>query len=156
QAREAARRTQCRNNLKQLGLAMHNYHDLHNSLPPGNRSTIYANWAVYILPQLELSTLYNTWDFNNGAYGRTYVTAPNLAVVQTRIPVYPCPSDIPRTNRTSAAAPEVPHHNYAANYGNSALNQQLSYTGVEFKGAPFGNVQTDPSATQTNRPNRGP
>lgn len=156
QAREAARRMQCVNNLKQVGLAMHNYHDTHNCLPPGNRSTLYANWAVYILPQLELGNLYNTWNFNNGANGRTYVTAPNLAVVQTRIGGYTCPTDTARTNVTSVTAPEIPHHNYAANYGNAALNQQVSYTGVQFKGAPFGNVQTDASASQVNRPNRGP
>jgi prepilin-type N-terminal cleavage/methylation domain-containing protein/prepilin-type processing-associated H-X9-DG protein len=156
QARESARRVQCVNNLKQIGLAMHNYHDTHGVLPPGNRSTLYATWALYIMPQLELSTLYQGWDFNSGVNGRTYTTAPNVTVVQRRIGVYTCPSDIQRTNVTSTSAPEIPHHNYAANYGNAALNQQTSYTGVEFAGAPFGNVQTDASATQTNRPNRGP
>jgi len=155
QAREAARRMQCINNLKQVGLAMHNYHDTHNCLPPGNRSTLYATWALFILPQLDLGNLYNLWDFNNGVNGRTYTTAPNLTVVQTRIGVYTCPTDSPRSNVTSPTAPEIPHHNYAANYGNASLSQQISYTGVEFKGAPFGNVQTDGSASVTNRPNRG-
>ena len=155
QAREAARRSQCKNNLKQIGLALHGYHEVHNVLPPGNRSTLYANWALYLLPYLELNNLYQTWDFNSGVYGKTYTTAPNLTVVQTRIPVYTCPSDIPRTNVTSATAPEIPHHNYAPNYGNGALNQQLSVTGVQFQGAPFGNVQTDPSAAIANRPNNG-
>ncbi|MES2793357.1 MAG: DUF1559 domain-containing protein [Planctomycetota bacterium] len=155
QARESARRMQCVNNLKQIGLALHNYHEVHNVLPPGNRSTLYANWALYLLPYLELTNLYQTWDFNNGVLGRTYTTAPNLAVAQTRIIVYTCPSDIRRTNVTSAVAPEIPHHNYAANYGNSCLGQQTSVTGVTFLGAPFGNVQTDASATVANRPNNG-
>lgn len=155
QAREAARRSQCINNMKQIGLALHNYHETHNVLPPGNRSTLYATWALYLLPQLDLNNLYQGWDFNNGVNGRTYTTAPNVAVVQRRIPVYTCPTDMLRTNVTSTTAPEIPHHNYAANYGNAALNQQTSYTGVEFKGAPFGNVQTDASASQVNRPNRG-
>lgn len=155
QARESARRIQCANNLKQIGIALHNYHDMHGVLPPGNRSTLYATWALYLLPHLELANLYQVWDFNNGVNGRTYTTAPNLTVAQTRIAAYTCPSDIPRTNVTSTTAPEIPHHNYAANYGNAALNQQTSYTGVQFMGAPFGNVQTDASATVTNRPNRG-
>ena len=155
QARESARRTQCVNNLKQIGLALHNYHDTHKVLPPGNRSTLYATWALYLFPQMELTNLYQVWDFNSGVNGRTYTTAPNLTVAQTRIPVYTCPTDISRTNVTSTTAPEIPHHNYAANYGNAALNQQTSYTGVQYKGSPFGNVQTDASATQTNRPNRG-
>lgn len=154
-AREAARRTQCANNLKQIGLALHNYHGTHNVLPPGNRSTLYATWALYLLPYLDQNNLYQGWDFNAGVNGRTYTTAPNLAISQQRITVYTCPTDTPRTNVTSTTAPEIPHHNYAANYGNSALNQQTSYTGVQFKGAPFGNVQTDASATPTNRPNRG-
>ena len=63
QAREAARRTQCKNNLKQFGLAMHNYHDVHRTFPPGwvdqNLSTS-ANWgwAVYLFPMIDQGNLY--------------------------------------------------------------------------------------------------
>jgi len=69
QAREAARRTQCKNNLKQIGLAMHNYHDTYNVFPPGWVSSYVAtadgeptiwSWGAFILPQIEQGTLYNT------------------------------------------------------------------------------------------------
>ena len=60
QAREAARRTQCRNNLKQIGLALHNYHDVNRSFPMGVRYPSYAsNWRYSILPFLDQAPLYN-------------------------------------------------------------------------------------------------
>ena len=64
QAREAARRTQCKNNLKQLALAVHNYHDVHSCFPIGNTYPKY--WSVFaqILPQLEQATLYNSCNFD--------------------------------------------------------------------------------------------
>ncbi len=63
QAREAARRSQCQNNLKQIGLAMHNYHDIVNLFPPGailNSDLALARWGwpVQIMPQLEQGNLY--------------------------------------------------------------------------------------------------
>ena len=73
QAREAARRTQCKNNLKQIGLALHNYHDNYNALPPGwigvtnGGPDIYGlngwGWASRILPQIDQSPLYNQLNF---------------------------------------------------------------------------------------------
>ena len=66
QAREAARRSQCKNNLKQIGLALHNYHDVFNTLPLGSRNAIGAigndwgqSWWVGVLPYLDQSPLYN-------------------------------------------------------------------------------------------------
>ena len=90
QAREAARRTQCRNNLKQFGLALHNYHDTHRTLPPG---TIYgplpppdfvgawANANALLLPFFDQSNIYNLydselrWDQQSPTVARTVITS---------------------------------------------------------------------------------
>ena len=60
-AREAGRRTQCTNNLRQIGLAMHNYHDTHKTLPYGSDypHTMRGTWCKLVLPQLEQQTLYD-------------------------------------------------------------------------------------------------
>ncbi len=98
-AREAARRTQCKNNLKQLGLAIHNYHDTHRCFPPNGVGNIQNSntWSAqaFILPFLEGSTLYNKIDFNVGYAhnNNTGVTPGSLHVKAMRIPVLLCPSD---------------------------------------------------------------
>ena len=58
QAREAARASQCRNNLKQLGLSLHNYHDTHSSFPSGGFGSFRISWLTAILPQLEQAAIY--------------------------------------------------------------------------------------------------
>lgn len=96
QAREAARRSNCQNNLKQLGLAMHNYHDNHNTFPPagilqpGGSGTSARNgmgWQVFLLPFVDQSALYNQFDFNI-----SYNQAPNSNIPTTRVTVFLCPS----------------------------------------------------------------
>src|SRR5262245_60347417 len=71
QAREAARRTQCRNNLKQIGLALHNYHDVFSIFPPGNlqigeccNADNEITWAISILPYIEQTNLQNQYNFS--------------------------------------------------------------------------------------------
>ena len=97
QAREAARRSQCKNNLKQLGLALHNYHDTVNRFPRSlifgraNGSTMqpyHHTWVTAILPYLDQAPLYNTVNFNLPAYGSA--PQPFLSV---QINVLKCPSD---------------------------------------------------------------
>ncbi|WP_437221902.1 DUF1559 domain-containing protein [Planctomicrobium sp. SH661] len=97
QAREAARRSQCKNNLKQLGLAIHNYHDTFNLFPPGCLNTattathaIWA-WGAFILPQIERSSLYNTLNVNTQKAEQSL--AANLTAFQTPLSVFRCPSD---------------------------------------------------------------
>ena len=61
-AREAARRSQCQNNLKQIGLAVQNFHDVNKKLPPSDLGLKLANWAILILPYMEETPLYNQFD----------------------------------------------------------------------------------------------
>ena len=102
-AREAARQTQCANNLKQIGLALHNYHDRATMFPPGwidsyqrSASSLPYNswgWTSLILPQLEQLAISESCDFNQGHDGTT-VTGPSYSAVNTVIPGLLCPSDI--------------------------------------------------------------
>src|SRR5207249_10546733 len=68
QAREAARRSQCKNNLKQIGLAIHNYHEVSNKLPVGNIASIFGGWGpswyMRILPQTDQAPVYNKLNFS--------------------------------------------------------------------------------------------
>ena len=103
QAREAARRTQCKNNLKQLGLAIHNYHDVSRTFPFASmlgRDFNASSWGIQILPHLEQSNLWDKWNSNIPAWNEAAVfgfTDPaalqgNLEVIQTPLSVYRCPS----------------------------------------------------------------
>ena len=107
QAREAARRSSCKNNLKQIGLALHNYHDTFGVFPPGwvggNATghftgagedldyTGFTNgfgWGAMLLPALEAGNLYDRFDFRI----RTSL-APNAALLNNVLTVFQCPSD---------------------------------------------------------------
>lgn len=89
QAREAARRSTCKNNLKQIGLAIHNYHDSHKVFPISHGDTGNSfGWQAMILPYIDQGPLYNQIDFNT-----SITTAGNLTVAQTPVTVYLCPSD---------------------------------------------------------------
>jgi prepilin-type N-terminal cleavage/methylation domain-containing protein len=89
-ARESARRTQCANNLKQMGLAMHNYHDTFHVFPFG-WSDRGAGWTTMILPQIEQKNLYETLQWAEGNNWDTDNT-PNERAAGTFIPVFRCPS----------------------------------------------------------------
>ncbi len=98
QVRESAARAQCQNNLKQIGLACHAYHDSHKRFPPGytafgpylDGATDTApgwGWAAHLLPYLEQSPLHRAVDFNR--------PIPGQAAARTVLALFLCPSDLP-------------------------------------------------------------
>ncbi|MGE3819978.1 MAG: DUF1559 domain-containing protein [Isosphaeraceae bacterium] len=121
-AREAARRAQCVNNLKQLGLAAHNYHDVNGKFPTGmylhpvfgpttGQAWNNSSWLVLMLPQMEQQPLYNAvnfsimWGVNNSGWrwSTIYQGQQNSTVRQTIISSLGCPSDTsPPVDNTNA------------------------------------------------------
>ena len=105
-AREAARRTHCMNKLKQLGLALQNYHAAHGAFPPGSQSSDPDNrwavtlnqaihhWPMYLWPQMEDSSLSTLYDWDVGFRGPRYDRV-NGVVFRTHLPAMQCPSDTP-------------------------------------------------------------
>jgi prepilin-type N-terminal cleavage/methylation domain-containing protein len=111
QAREAARRTQCKNNLKQLGLAFHNYHDTHRVFPMGNGGNRYSPHAA-ILPHIDQAPVFNQINFNVPPKD-----AANAAILAMTMPAYRCPSDIDMLPALAGG-----RLNYPTNIGTSVLN----------------------------------
>lgn len=123
QARESARKTQCRNNLKQIGVALHNYHDAFSCYPMGYCAALpYVDggtdtskgwsWASMILPQIDQTPLYNQFNF-----GQPVELFP---AIQTKLPAFLCPSDliaggiIPIKNSTGTTITSAAVASYAA------------------------------------------
>jgi prepilin-type N-terminal cleavage/methylation domain-containing protein/prepilin-type processing-associated H-X9-DG protein len=89
--RDAAARAQCQNNLKQIGLAMHSFHDSYKKFPVGRQTVngdYFANWAILILPFLEQGPLFKL--YNNTVRN---TNAANKTVRETFVPIYTCPAD---------------------------------------------------------------
>jgi prepilin-type N-terminal cleavage/methylation domain-containing protein/prepilin-type processing-associated H-X9-DG protein len=147
QAREAARRMQCANNIKQLALAAHGYVDVHRMLPPsgmvGNTTRTYGSieypvfdqqsgkmfsWAVLLLPFVEEDNLYSQFDQT-----KTALTQPNEPQQQS-VPVYLCPSDAARgryySDPTFTLGKRFAKGNYAAYASPFHTDLQLLYPGA--------------------------
>ena len=124
-AREAARRAQCTNNLKQLGLAVHNYISSNNCLPlqtmfPSNEAVSWGwsyGWGLALLPNLEQSTMFNAFNFSTGLFGNSsspsVYSTNNTTVAYMQLAAYICPSDGTRLR------PQAPYGacNYMGNQG---------------------------------------
>jgi prepilin-type N-terminal cleavage/methylation domain-containing protein/prepilin-type processing-associated H-X9-DG protein len=128
QAREAARRTQCRNGVKQLGLAIHNYHDTVNCFPFAymlNQTPMnVAAMGTMILPYLDQAPLYNKWNSSIPAFNESTAlgfpaaaVTQNLDVIKTPLAVFTC---------ASSSADSV--HNYTLPSSASGLPMNLTWT----------------------------
>jgi prepilin-type N-terminal cleavage/methylation domain-containing protein/prepilin-type processing-associated H-X9-DG protein len=154
-AREAARRAQCVNNLKQIGLAMHNYESTMGSLPPGFKECCYGTWTVFVLPFIEGNNSFNAWNFDGVAgagltsfqYGGNGGPGPNTTVAFSRIKAYSCPSDSDQQSIWG-----VPNYNYAVNLGNTDTkqNDQTAIGGQPFLGAPFADLMSPTGTVPAN------
>jgi prepilin-type N-terminal cleavage/methylation domain-containing protein len=155
QAREAARRTQCKNNLKQLGLAFHNYHDTFGALPfagvtrggvlRGMGGPCWGDdnsWYESTLPFIEQSALFNNFDPTvtvaiGGGTKHTPGTPGywNEQVQESTLAGHFCPSDS-RAVQENGSGWQVTRTNYVVNLGNTNYGQ-VTEGGVTFQGAPF-------------------
>lgn len=144
-AREAARRMQCSNNLKQLGLALHNYHAAHRCFPFGNGGTRAAGGSPaysavsLMLPFMEQTPLYDSIDFS-----RPLTDSINTAARLTEVPGFLCPSDRENPQPQSGGA-----INYMGNKGNLHLWGGSNQTGIFMneKSFKFGDITDGTSNT---------
>jgi prepilin-type N-terminal cleavage/methylation domain-containing protein/prepilin-type processing-associated H-X9-DG protein len=144
-AREAARRLQCVNNLKQIGLASHSYANTYGSFPIGHGPVNYNDWGgtAFILPFAEQTPLYNSINFVYGGANPVGVKLPNpvlgvgsrvninSTVFGTYINMYNCPSDgRDAYTYSSGVGYNPPHFNYTASAGAIPLDDWLFYGGT--------------------------
>src|SRR5262245_53469919 len=132
--REAAARLSCSNNLKQIGLALHNYHDTNDRLPAGslclngtcgNTNAAESTWMTWLLPFIEQENLYRTANFNLG-FGQGSTNHPNNHLTSTVLKSFLCPSDgdVPVSNW--GASPVWARGNYAGNNGIGPMTETVT------------------------------
>ena len=159
-AREAGRRVQCVNNMKQLVLAIHNYESIHSMLPLGRVSTPLpgvpvpgyfqgcqnTNWFTQMLPQFEQQALFNSFNFAIGlegvydATGMPYGFRANSTCFDTKLSAFVCPSDeelsFTATWPTNGFTLTLPRGNYGVNWGNTVLTQAADAGGAASRNLP--------------------
>jgi len=144
QAREAARRTQCKNNLKQLGLALHNYESSLMTFPPnlvpgGAMNYSAGNWGVlaFLSPYLDQTSIYNLMNLNAPTYASTApynIADPNNALAASYIiPMFLCPSDKARSLGGDYGVASLGPANYVANQGSGIYTSG----GAPSNGSPY-------------------
>lgn len=132
--REAAARTQCANNLKQLGLAVQSFHDTYKYFPAARTSDSFATWAALILPYIEQDAMYKLWD---GGQRRYYLVPPQG---RAPVPTFFCPArrapmlslrggDGPRSGPSFPFTPGS-CSDYAGNEGNGRMDGGRNANGV--------------------------
>src|SRR5262245_12076940 len=162
--REAAARMKCQNNLKQLGLAMHNFHDVNGVLPWGRSKGALdsPSWAFLVLPYIEQGNIYNRFldpNINGTSYpmiargAKPAVTTHNLirgqwvasGVMQTPVPVFNCPSR-PGTRvvreQDGNSVTEGTASDYGLNYGSGTSAAENDGGAFNFSCGPCGQGQT--------------
>ena len=142
-AREAGRRTQCHNNLKQIGLALHNYHDTLRVFPPGWISDVPAGepgWGLlaYTLPFMELKNVHDRIDFHSGIGDEV-----NEEIRLTQIAIFKCPSDLARDEVVLGHLADDHDHDFAPVHDHDedepVLVSKGNYSGV------FGDTEIEDS-----------
>jgi prepilin-type N-terminal cleavage/methylation domain-containing protein/prepilin-type processing-associated H-X9-DG protein len=175
-AREAARRIQCTNNLKQLGLGLANYESSNGSFPiavvygtavPPCGSPAFGggcqntSWFTLVLPYIEQAAMYNSFNTAIGIESPNFIgLAINYSVLSTRIASMQCPSDSPQTFLLSSIGPlgaptypgSITKGNYVVNWGNTDYGQWTSSGSFPnlYRASPFGSnqAQTGPQTVK--------
>ncbi|MEZ6091148.1 MAG: DUF1559 domain-containing protein [Pirellulaceae bacterium] len=140
-SRESANRTNCQNNLKQIGLAIQNFHETRNELPPSRNYDHYSSWAFLILPHLEQLNLFDSWDPTLKYYYQNDVARLTI------VPMYECPSrpggtmisthfdDILSPHETGPHVPGITgHYACSAGFGPSGTWNWITSNGAMIMG----------------------